>query len=348
MNPLLAPVANVRTASARWCSVCAALFLVLLMGSQESRAQGCRPQDDLWFIDTRPAACNAKDELGLPKVSAERRLSDNRWHRSSLTEFLAEDPSMPTIIWVHGNRIEGPESRQRGWEFYYKLTRHADPSPLRVVIWSWPADQVRGPLNDIRYKAMLTEPAAYHLGQVLVRMNPEQHLGLVGFSYGARIITGALHLQAGGRLGSKQLALPKDAMAGPTSTVVLWASALNHDWLLPGRYHGESLEQISQVTLLNNPCDRALKRYHLTSRCSNPTALGYVGLASQCLAENQYKVVQQNVSCQVGEVHTSTNYIQSPSVMLSTWQGLQMNVALAKKSEPGEVKTVSKVIAKSK
>ena len=347
MNNLLAPAAIFRVASARGYCVYPFVVMLLLMAPQMAHAQGWRPQDDLWFIDTRPAACNAKDADGLPRVTAQRRLADGRWHRSSLAEFIADDTELPTIVWVHGNRVSTSEGQQRGWEFYYALTRHADPSPRRVVIWSWPADQVRGPLNDIRYKAMLTEPAAYHLAQVLVRLNPEQPLGLVGFSYGARVITGALHLQAGGRLGSYQLPQQKEEVAGPNSNVVLWASALHHDWIVPGRYHGQALEQVEHATLLNNSCDRALKRYRLVDRCSNPLALGSVGLAGgYCLAENQHKVVQQDVCCLIGQVHSACNYIQSSGIMLRTWEGLQQNMALAKKAAPSEVKTAGKEAVK--
>jgi hypothetical protein len=284
---------------------------------------GFRPHDELWFVDSRSASCTASNSSALPNVSVEKRATNaNKWQRAKLADLIAADPSVQTVVWVHGNRVSSGESRQRGWEFYHQLTRQADARPVRLIIWSWPADQIRGPLKDVRYKAALSVPAAYHLARYLRQVNPATPMGLVGFSYGSRVITGAMHLQAGGSLGSYRL--PKqEGIAGPTPRAVLWASALNDDWLIPGHYHGRALHQLEYATFLNNSCDRALQYYRFLDRCTRPEALGYWGIAGiNYLGNNKAKVAQQDVGCIVGSVHTDCSYLYSKNIMSTTWRGL--------------------------
>ena len=330
MNGLFASRAPQGAESARWkcfrILFGLAIFLACHLAALPTRAQSCspaaRPQDELWFVDTRPASCAAQPGDELPKLTVHRRAPHNAWVRSRAADLLSANPNVQTVIWVHGNRVSASESRQRGWEFYRSLTSHADQRPLRLIIWSWPADQIRGQVQDVRYKAMLTVPAAYHLARFLAQLDPATPLGLVGFSYGSRVITGAMHLQAGGKLGQFRLASAAPT-AGPTPRAVLWASAINDDWLLPGRYHGQALEQLQYATFLNNSCDRALKWYRFLDRCARPTALGYWGIAGvNRLGANRAKVEQLDVACLVGSTHSDSSYIYNAGVMRRTWSGI--------------------------
>ena len=73
---------------------------------------------------------------------------------------------------------------------------------IRFVIFSWPSSKVSGGLlNDVRVKAARTGPAGCQLAWLIDQMPAETPLSLVGFSFGARIITGGLHVLAGGSLG---------------------------------------------------------------------------------------------------------------------------------------------------
>jgi hypothetical protein len=353
MNGRFASRANGGAELARWKSfslLCAVALLTTnlaigLVATGKDCTPGFRAHDELWFVDSRGAACGTNSASELPRLSVERRNAANRWQRASLTDLLAADPTVETVIWVHGNRVSSGEARQRGWEFYHLLTRQADARPLRLIIWTWPADRIRGPLKDVRYKAMLCVPAAYHLARFLRRVDPATPVGLVGFSYGARVITGALHLQAGGSLGSYRL--PKTtAKAGPMPRAVLWASAINDDWLMPGHYHGLALQQLQSATFLNNSCDRALKHYRWIDRCTRPEALGYWGLAGmQCLGNNRAKVQQQDVCCWVGSVHSGCTYLYSPSIMARTWRGIvgpaAAAAAVAKVPQPAPTKAAA-------
>ena len=75
-----------------------------------------------------------------------------------------------------------------------------DATPIRFVIWSWPSAQVRGQLRDVRTKANRTELAGYCLAWVLTHLPETQQVSLLGYSFGARIATGAMHLVGGGEL----------------------------------------------------------------------------------------------------------------------------------------------------
>lgn len=342
-------LAQVNASRAKVCALIA-IFAIQLVGSAAAVGQQCsssfRPQDELWFVDSRPASCAANNGGALPNVSVEKRAANaNRWQRAKLADLIAADPSVQTVVWVHGNRVGAGESRQRGWEFYHRLARQADARPVRLIIWSWPADQIRGPLKDVRYKAALSVPAAYQLARFLRHVNPATPVGLVGFSYGSRVITGAMHLQAGGSLGSYRL--PKqEGIAGPTPRAVLWASALNDDWLIPGHFHGQALQQLEYATFLNNSCDRALKYYRFLDRCTRPEALGYWGVAGiDCLGSNRAKIAQQDVCCFVGSVHSDCSYLNNSSIMRTTWRGLTGPVAspaaVAKAAKPATPKTAA-------
>ena len=110
---------------------------------------------------------------------------------------------MPTVIFVHGNQITPCDAKCEGLAVYRRLMRHgSDAPPIRFVIFSWPSAKVSGGLlNDVRVKAMRTGPAGCQLAWLIDQMPAETPLSLVGFSFGARIITGGLHVLAGGSLG---------------------------------------------------------------------------------------------------------------------------------------------------
>ena len=97
-------------------------------------------------------------------------------------------------------RLTPGEPGNEGWGFIASWSPSRILDRLRFVIWSWPSDKIKGPLNDIRTKAWRTDTDGYYLGWFLQRMHPQSDIGLIGFSYGARIVSGALHVLAGGEL----------------------------------------------------------------------------------------------------------------------------------------------------
>ena len=154
---------------------------------------------------------------------------NRRWQPSDLESFLAFDPAVPTMIFVHGNQISPGDAKCEGLAVYRRVILHGCDAPrIRFVIFSWPSSKVSGGLlRDVRVKAARTGPAGCQLAWLLDQMPAETPVSLVGFSFGARIITGGLHVLAGGSLGgSMSLAEHVHPNRQPMS-VVLMASALH-------------------------------------------------------------------------------------------------------------------------
>jgi hypothetical protein len=270
-----------------------------------------RRQDELWLLDARRLGCGCDcDRLGVA-----RGAGCGAWLPSNMAEFDAADPTKTTIFFVHGNRVSPEDAYREARRVYRALAPHLPPGlPIRLVTWSWPSAKIRGPLRDARIKAARTDRSGYLLACVLERLDPAAPVGVLGYSFGARIATGALHLLGGGQQGGYRLAAPPSPRA--PLRVALLAAALNNDWLLPGRYHGQALTQTDHLLLLNNSTDRALRHYHLLFRHARPQALGYTGFAGlSLLGPMRGRIEQYDAACIVGDEHSFANYLQSPRLM---------------------------------
>jgi hypothetical protein len=271
-------------------------------------------QDQLWLVSDRGLGCNVTD--GVHRLQYWRYDCQQRWTRASLDELrAAEDPEMVTTVFVHGNRVPCDEAFTKGWSAYRSLVRCADERPVRFVIWSWPSDPVRGLLDDARLKANRTNITGYYLAWFLDHLNPQSSLSLWGHSYGARAVTGALHLLGGGQLAGRVLDERLHPERDPAQ-VVLLAAAIDNHWLIPGHTHGQAMSQTDELLLVNNSSDRLLKRYHLLyGRRSCAAALGYLGISRRSLGIEGNKVRQVDASCQIGKQHFFALYLQAPGLM---------------------------------
>jgi hypothetical protein len=219
---------------------------------------------------------------------------------------------MPTCLWVHGDRVDCDESFQIGREVYQQLVcNHGDWPPIRFVIWSWPtAQDLRGrPLKDARIKAARSDAAGYSLAWTLNEFDPATPVSLLGFSFGARVVTGAVHLTAGGQLNGYGISV-QDSRPAMSYQVVLMAAAMDSNWLLPGQKHDQAVHRINRLLLLNNHQDWVLKHYHLLKCGNGCQALGYTGLSvSDSLANRVADVCQVNAGAYIGKYHRWAPYI---------------------------------------
>ncbi len=273
-----------------------------------------RPQDQVWLVSTR--------HLGCPRCGDEPNLrvwlfnwETNQWEASSLEAFYAsDDPAVNTLVNVHGNRVDWCTANREGWEAYRAITCCGPEAPVRYVIWSWPASQIKGILKDLRTKAARCDSDGWYLGWFLGNMNPEVQVGLVGYSFGARIVTGALHVNAGGRMAGQML--PTEKLHRKPSRVVLCAAALHNNWLIPGSYHGRAYMQIDHMLCLNNGCDPITKRYRFVFKGSRPAALGYTGIAGlYSMGETSSRIQQRNLCGWIGKTHDWEAYFHNPGVV---------------------------------
>src|SRR5262249_26100366 len=130
-----------------------------------------------------------------------------RWQPSDLASLTSASSAMPTVIFVHGNQISPGDAKQEGLALYRRMVWASDsPTPIRYVIFSWPSSKIPGLLRDVRVKAMRTRPAGCQLAWLIDQLPGDEPIELIGFSYGARIITGALHVLGGGDLSGLALA----------------------------------------------------------------------------------------------------------------------------------------------
>jgi hypothetical protein len=316
------PPSRFRRAGGHWVNrlvvLCAIQFAGVALRADESVT--ChplpRPQDQLWLVSSRGLGCG---DLGarVARLQYWRYDREHSWTRSNLDELLAsDDPNVVTTIFVHGNRISRDEAFTKGWTTYRTLVQFADERPVRFVIWSWPSEAVHGLVNDARLKATRTDPAAFYLGWFVDRLNPDVPVSFWGHSFGARIVTGALHLLGGGAINGERLEERLHTNRQPMQTVLL-AAALDSDWLLSGHCHGRALSQVASMLLVNNGCDALLKRYHLIyADRGHEQALGYVGLGTSWLPVwDAQKISQTDACCQVGRRHALYLYLASSNLV---------------------------------
>jgi hypothetical protein len=268
-----------------------------------------RPLDQIWIISTRRLGCISTIEA-TPNLAVQRRLANGTWAASSIAEFIAaDDPAVPVCCVLHGNQTDASLAVSQGLRAYQALTASLPPErPLRFVIWSWPSDRIRGILKDVRVKAARTTSEGKYLAWTLHQLHPQTQISLVGFSYGARIATGSLHILAGGVLHG--YALPAPPTPRTPLRAILVAAALHNDWLAEGRYHGRALEIVDRMLLINNSCDSALKRYRFVDTSLSAEALGYTGPVGW--SPHYQKLQQVDACCDLGKSHDWELYLASP------------------------------------
>jgi hypothetical protein len=330
------------------------LSIVVCAGTttaQAARPMVCgkliRPQDTIWLISTRQSRCSQTAPAGAAGLRYYRFESPNgtgpaRWQSADGAAFLNDrQPGGMTLFFVHGNRVRSCEAYRRGLAFYHALVRHAqDDRPLHFVTWSWPTARLPGLARDVRVKAHRTTRAGWQLAWLVDQMDVESSIGMVGFSFGARVITGALHVLGGGQLDRTSWPVRPPTDRGRIRTVLMTA-ALDDDWLLPGHYHGLALSQVERMLLLNNSCDPAMRWYHMIDRCRRPTALGRWGIPSSwLLGADAPRIDQWDVGSQIGQVHSFQSYLGCPHLMRQTWRHLSCEPHFAEHLHGGTDRSV--------
>ncbi|HVX15522.1 MAG TPA: hypothetical protein VHC22_30320 [Pirellulales bacterium] len=273
-------------------------------------------ESQLWLVSTRRlphGPINTSRRL-LPEVS--RYESSAGWRQTTHDELMAaHDRRLTTVVLVHGNDTDEPAAIAKGLELYQSLVRRSQEA-FRLIVWSWPSDYVPGTLRqDARIKAERAETDSYYLAQLVSEIDSDEPVGLVGYSFGARVITGGLHLLGGGSLAGNTVESAKMSERTPVR-VVLMAAALDDDWLVPGHRHGRALTVVERMVLLVNPQDRALRWYRFLVPRSGATALGAHGISSlNSLGVHRQKIEQVNVNSYVGVQHGWSSYVGSPQIL---------------------------------
>src|SRR5687767_5747189 len=250
---------------------CAIICLPHARAQETEKPFEPRTSDQIWLVNTR-GICDVSGGSGWSTA----RYDAGYWKGSDDNVFYAsDDQETVTVIYVHGNRMDAFGAQSRGLAIYRELFSNQTDGKVRFVIWSWPSNQIHGPLRDIRAKAARSDDEAYLLARFLAPIPANRRVGLVGFSYGARIISGSLHILGGGEVVGRELESGKRA----SFRVVFWAGGIQNDWLLPGNVHGRAMP-LGQIWLnIYNSCDSVLSRFDRIDRCDGSPGLGHTGLA---------------------------------------------------------------------
>ena len=274
-------------------------------------AEDCvsRPQDEIWLVSTRHIGC--LESGAAPDFRTQRYDAQLGWQPSDIGElFRPASADQILVIYVHGNRVPSSAVACEG-RFVYRLlaSQVDDTASIRFVIWSWPSAQVRGQLRDVRVKAQRTETDGYCLGWFLTQLPESQRVSLFGYSFGARIATGAMHLVGGGRLSG--WALPPHKEVSLNTRAVVLAAALHDYWLRPGGYHDQAVSHLDFLLNLHNCCDPVLKRYARLYKHSHAAALGFSGMYTGDLGPVARRIEQQDVCGIVQRSHAAIHYLEN-------------------------------------
>jgi pimeloyl-ACP methyl ester carboxylesterase len=263
----------------------------------------------VWFVSTRCAPHCGDLHVAL---SALRfwRMDDCDWKESASGAFQTAFDG-PTVVFIPGNRSDADNAMEEGFFLRSLLDRAAEGKAFRFVIWDWPADRVcRRNRSDAQLKVNYSYAESYYLAAWLDRLQPGAKVSLVGYSLGARIIAGAMHLLAGGEVEGRSL--PPETVAawkgGKRNPVraVLMAAAMDADNFSSCR-QGNALSLLDRALVTENGCDRALRWYPRLWGRNGPEAMGYVGPCDVC-AENVEVV---DLTCSVGKSHDYGRYCEA-------------------------------------
>jgi hypothetical protein len=272
--------------------------------------------DEVWLLSTRSLGTKCDPRLMASGIRCERRMADGRWQQISWNSTLAAFASpMPTVIYIHGNRVDSGADKSHGLGFYRWLAaRKGAGAPMRFVIWSWPSSQIRGRIKDYEVKAARTQPCGWQLAWAIDQMPTTSPLALIGYSYGARVTTGALHVLGGGALGKLELA-ERVHPDRPPLNVALVAAAMTAQWLRPEGFHGKAVSQAATLVLVNNQLDPAMRFYPMSPMGNGAAALGFAGVPGRDnMGDLGKRIHSVDLTSTVGRHHALDAYLSTSSM----------------------------------
>ena len=224
---------------------------------------------------------------------------------------LLSNPYPATWIFVHGNQIPADAAVERGIRVYQSLRRcRTSDVPIRFIIWSWPSQRTTGRIADARLKARRTDAEAFYLGHFLAATaTTSSPTSIIAYSFGARIVGGALHLNEGGQV--EGYCLPRPRRPSAPYRVAYLAAASDRDGLTSSGRASRALNNVDRLLLENNSSDIALRFYWVMSS-RKPLALGASGLRS---APPHCRVQQCDWAKVIGKDHSLWQYMDRPSVV---------------------------------
>ncbi len=120
--------------------VAAALLSVVLATRPVAAAE---TSGQVWLLSTRSAPVCGDLESGSAAISYWRLGPDLTWLSADSAAFHhGDDQTGPTIIFIHGNRIDADDAVEYGCGLYRHIQETAFGRPFRLLIWSWPSERI--------------------------------------------------------------------------------------------------------------------------------------------------------------------------------------------------------------
>jgi hypothetical protein len=273
----------------------------------------CEP-DRVFLVSTRHLrtdVCSANVDDPQFKIWI---MEQRRFRSLSIDEYYSlRSGDRPVVIYIHGNRMPADELFQRAEKVRRNVRQGRRDGPIDWVIFSWPSQRVCLGVRDFRIKAERCDTQGLYLASFLSQhVARKVPLALIGYSFGSRIATGALHALAGGSLGGRRLS--SGTAIGAGVGVGLIAPAIESHWLQRNGYHRLATKNMKRLELLYNRRDVVLKRYWLIEKVRRETALGYSGPTSFAprFDGSRLPVHARDCSPSVRFRHSELDYYQSP------------------------------------
>jgi hypothetical protein len=296
----------------RCCAITLVLLCLAAVGSADDATQ------PIWLVSTRCSpGCGDLSEA-FSTLGYWRWSESDGWSSFQAKDFQAADSTgVPTVVFIHGNDTNDDEAVVKGCTVRESIRSEVGERAFRFVIWSWPADRIlRRHRRDIQLKAARCDAESYYLASWLNNLHPGVKVGLVGHSFGPRVILGAMHLLAGGDVAGQTM--PAETVSAWTEKTrnpiraLLLAAAEDAYSLAPDGQHGRAISLLDETLITCNCCDRVLRLYPRLYGRGGPQALGAVGPCGLDEAAAK-KIRLLDVAQMIGKAHDYQCYCSAIS-----------------------------------
>ncbi len=299
------------------CAILASIVFVVSIGCFPcfAQLQSTTCGGEVWEISTRHLPCSACNVV-TPIPFEVHRWSQCRWECSTIEEaagLTSENGIVPlTILYVHGNFMERGNARERV-RIINNYIAKCTSQPYRLLMLSWPSQRDHRIIRNVRDNAQCADSEAYYLASLLQMVTlTSERVSLLGFSFGARAVTGALHLDGGGTLPGSPI-LPASGEHEPYR-VSLVAPAVDRDWLQANGRHRNAMCRVDQLVNLYNSRDPILRRFRFVDSIARPIAAGFAGFEAVGNPRSTEpligadRVQQYDCGTQIGSTHYELDY----------------------------------------
>ena len=265
------------------------------------------PGDEVWVISARGLECGSADPCSLTV----EQLCHGSFQPSTLqnlTDDHEANPSLQTVIYIHGNQTDEKFARARGLQMYENGLGCSSEcrGPIRFVIWMWKAERVLPRLYpDYMIKSQRSVGAGKMLGHTLAKFH-DNDVVLIAFSLGAQLVTSAMEVP---ELQGDQIA------RRPRFRVAFVAAALDANYICR-RLNGYSTTScISRAIIATSEVDRATRAFHFVARKNCPQlkeSIAELALAHHIPLGDSIEVI--DVTGEVGKKHAIERYSKSPNL----------------------------------